>query len=134
MTTKNCFFVEQVTEYLLIHVYITAKTYKHSEYIDKKAKNSLSKSDYFIRLAIESLIKWAEWFPLDPKDNESDFKLKFGLLLNSSIQLPNNFEFYSKADEEKGALTVMKEELMKISLILAASKKRFFLKFKFIYF
>jgi len=64
------------------------------------------------RLAIESLMKWAEWFPIDSQGLESEFKQKLGLLVCSQMLLPESFEFYSQSEEGKSLLLHIKEDLM----------------------
>lgn len=106
---RNAAFAEEIAEILLPRVF---------ELSCGKTEGKVA------RFCVENIRKWGEWFPEDFQGRESCFRKTLDQLRRKfKGDFPENFEFFSALDEERGMLHQIKEELMKLSAKMVASKK-----------
>lgn len=114
MYVKNPYFIDKISTNILFSFYSVVKNQKKGKNLfGENLGNYLNKNlkyIYFLfidqeyqkigekcyQLALESIIKWADWFPIDQKGKTSEFKEKFQLILSSNIKIPQIFEFYTE--------------------------------------
>lgn len=113
---RNGVFAEQVAELLISQVFELASGFLRNGEACEKQK--------IARFCAENIKKWGEWFPEDSQGADSKFKATLSLLRKKlKGDFPQDFEYFSALDEERGALLQIKEELMRLSAKMVASKK-----------